>query len=132
EVPLETAFARSCNTSQAVISDRLEPAAMTDTAAQLGLGVGFFAPGLDAWTGSVPITDRGPARVEAAIGQGEVLASPFGMAVMTASLANGGQMILPHVIDGMPAVANDSPEPLEPTVVDTLRRFMEQTVRSGT
>lgn len=132
EVPLETAFARSCNTSQAVISDRLEPAAMTDTAARLGLGVEFSAPGLDAWTGSVPVTERGPARVEASIGQGEVLASPFGMAVMTASLANGGRMILPHVIDGMPADASDSPAPLEPTVVDTLRRFMEQTVRSGT
>ena len=131
-VPLETAFARSCNTSQAVISDRLAPTAMKDTAAKLGLGVGFFAPGLDAYTGSVPVTEPGPARVEAAIGQGEVLASPFGMAVMTASLAGGGRMILPHVIDGMPAEANDSPEPLEPGVVDTLRRYMEQTVRSGT
>ena len=131
-VPLETAFARSCNTSQAVISDRLAPEAMKDTAARLGLGVGFFAPGLDVYTGSVPVTEQGPGRVEAAIGQGEVLASPFGMAVMTASLAGGGRMILPHVIDGMPAVANDSPEPLEPGVVDTLRRYMEQTVRSGT
>lgn len=133
-VPLETAFARSCNTSQAVISDRLEPEAMRDTAAQLGLGVGFFAPGLDphVFTGSVPVTERGPGRVEAAIGQGEVLASPFGMAVMTASLANGGQMILPHLIDGMPGQANQSPEPLQPGVVETLRRYMEQTVRSGT
>ncbi|AWH96745.1 penicillin-binding transpeptidase domain-containing protein [Dietzia psychralcaliphila] len=133
-VPLETAFARSCNTSQAVISDRLTPEAMKDTAAKLGLGVGFFAPGLglDAFTGSVPVTEQGPARVEAAIGQGEVLASPFGMAVMTASLANGGRMILPHVVDGMPADANDAPEPLDPGVVDTLRRYMEQTVRSGT
>ena len=134
DVPLETAFARSCNTSQAVISDRLEPSAMADTAAQLGLGVGFFAPGLapDTFTGSVPVTEPGPGRVEAAIGQGEVLASPFGMAVMQASLANNGQMILPHVIDGMPAEANQSPEPLPPNVVDTLRRFMEQTVQSGT
>ncbi|MCT1514470.1 penicillin-binding transpeptidase domain-containing protein [Dietzia cercidiphylli] len=133
-VPLETAFARSCNTSQAVISDRLTPEAMKDTAAKLGLGVGFFAPGLgaDTFTGSVPVTEQGPARVEAAIGQGEVLASPFGMAVMTASLANGGRMILPHVVDGMTGDANDAPEPLDPGVVDTLRRYMEQTVRSGT
>ena len=84
------------------------------------------------FTGSVPVTEQGPARVEAAIGQGEVLASPFGMAVMTASLANNGQMILPQIISGMPAVANDSPEPLPQNVVDTLRRYMEQTVQSGT
>ena len=63
------------------------PAAMKDTAAKLGLGVGFFTPGLNTYTGEVPVTERGPGRVEAAIGQGEVLASPFGMAVMTASLA---------------------------------------------
>lgn len=132
EVPLETAFARSCNTSQAVISDRLEPESMKNTAAQLGLGVGYFVPGLSTYTGSVPVTERGPGRVEAAIGQGEVLASPFGMAVMTASLANNGQMILPQLISGMPAVANDSPEPLPQNVVDTLRRYMEQTVQSGT
>ena len=134
DVPLETAFARSCNTSQAVISDRLAPEAMRDTARQLGLGVGFFAPGLgpDLFTGSVPVTERGPGRVEAAIGQGEVLASPFGMAVMQASLANNGQMITPHLLRGMPGTANDSPEPLPPEVVDTLRRYMVQTVQSGT
>ncbi|MDX2356419.1 penicillin-binding transpeptidase domain-containing protein [Dietzia sp. PP-33] len=131
-VPLETAFARSCNTSQAVISDRLAPEAMRDTAARLGLGVDFSTPGLTTITGQVPVTEQGPARVEAAIGQGEVLASPFGMAVMTASLANGGRMIVPQVIDGMPAVPNQTPEPLPQSVVDTLRRYMEQTVRSGT
>lgn len=133
-VPLETAFARSCNTSQAVISDRLAPEAMRDTAAKLGLGVGFSGPGLSpSWfTGSVPVTEQGPARVEASIGQGEVLASPFGMAVMTASLANGGRMILPQVIAGQPAAANQSPEPLPPGVVDTLRRYLVQTVQTGT
>lgn len=131
-VPLETAFARSCNTSQAVISDRLTPEAMRDTAASLGLGVDFTTPGLTTITGQVPVTERGPARVEAAIGQGEVLASPFGMAVLEASLANGGRMILPSVIAGMPAVADQSPPPLDRGVVDPLRRYMEQTVRSGT
>ena len=131
-VPLETAFARSCNTSQAAISDRLEPEAMKETAAKLGLGVDFVTPGLTTYTGAVPVTEQGPGRVEAAIGQGEVLASPFGMAVMQASLENDGRMILPQIIDGEPATANQSPEPLAPEVVDTLRRYMEQTVQSGT
>src|SRR5699024_9811583 len=53
-VPLETAFARSCNTSQAAISDRLEPEAMKETAAKLGLGVDFVTPGLTTYTGAVP------------------------------------------------------------------------------
>ena len=80
----------------------------------------------------MPVTEQGPGRVEAAIGQGDVLASPFGMAVMQASLANNGQMITPHLLHGMPGAANDSPEPLSPEVVDTLRRYMVETVQSGT
>ncbi len=131
-VPLETAFARSCNTSQAVISDELEPSAMKDTAAALGLGVDFTTPGLTTITGRVPVTERGPGRVEAAIGQGEVLASPFGMALMEASLVNGGAIVLPSVIVDRPAVADQSPEPLAPDVVETMQRFMRQTVTSGT
>src|SRR5699024_74801 len=55
-----------------------------------------------------------------------------GMAVMQASRENDGRMILPQIIDGEPATANQSPEPLAPEVVDTLRRYMEQSVQSGT
>ena len=131
-VPMSTAFARSCNTTQALISDALPPAAMKDTAASLGLGVDYTTPGLTTITGKVPETPPGPERVEAAIGQGDVLASPFGMAVMEASLAANGHMILPSVLSGRAATANTQPAPLPQPTVDTLRRFMVQTVQSGT
>jgi hypothetical protein len=134
-VPMHTAFAESCNTTQALISRGLEPSDMKDTAAQLGLGVDFDAPGMTSMTGSVPVTDPGAARVESAIGQGEVLASPFGLALMEASVAAGGRMVTPSVVQGEETTSDrpdGAPAPLDPAVVDALRAMMRETVTSGT
>ncbi|HIW92504.1 MAG TPA: penicillin-binding protein [Candidatus Corynebacterium avicola] len=130
-VPMHTAFAESCNTTQALISRDLEPADLKNTAAQLGLGVDFEAPGMTSVTGSVPETDQGAARVESAIGQGEVLASPFGLALMEASVANGGQMVTPTLVQGEKTEADQSPDPMDPQVVESLRSMMRETVESG-
>lgn len=132
EVPLGTAFARSCNTSQAIISEELSPEAMKDTAASLGLGVPMEVPGLEVFTGDVPVTEPGPARVEAAIGQGTVTASPFALAELEASLSNGGQMVLPSFFRGEPATTDARVEPLAPEVVDQIKQFQRQVVTSGT
>lgn len=132
EVPLHTAFARSCNTTQALLSSGLEPNALADTAHALGLGVDFDTPGLTTATGSVPATDPGPARVEASIGQGDVVASPFGMAVAAASLANNGTMIIPSLFVGMPATSNISPGGLPDGTASAVRDMMRETVESGT
>ncbi|WP_291480323.1 penicillin-binding transpeptidase domain-containing protein [Corynebacterium sp.] len=134
-VPMHTAFAESCNTTQALISRDLAPSELKDTAAQLGLGVDFDAPGMTSMTGSVPVTEPGAARVESAIGQGEVLASPFGLALMEASVAAGGKMVSPSVIQGEETtsdVGDEAPEPVDPGVVASLRSMMRETVTSGT
>jgi len=130
-VPLHTAFAQSCNTTQGSLAVQLAPEAMRDTAARLGFGVDFETPGLTTVTGQVPVTEGGAARVEAAIGQGTVTASPFGIALMEASLANGGRMTSPTLIEGEHTVADQSPEPLSAATVDALRSIMRETVRSG-
>ncbi|MBD8505359.1 penicillin-binding protein [Hoyosella sp. G463] len=132
EVPLRTAFARSCNTTQAMLAVALAPDALTSTARSLGLGVDLGIPGLTTITGSVPVTEGGPARVEAAIGQGEVLASPFGMALAVASLSNDGQMVVPSLIDGETTTSDSTPTRLEPGVAEAIRDMMRETVRSGT
>ncbi|WP_235681229.1 penicillin-binding transpeptidase domain-containing protein [Tomitella gaofuii] len=131
-VPLHTAFAQSCNTTQAIMSADLAPSAMRDAAASLGFGVDFVTPALTTVTGTVPVTEPGPARVEAAIGQGTVTASPFGITEMVASLANGGRMVLPMLVEGEPATADQQPPPLEPATVDAVRAMMREAVRSGT
>lgn len=130
-VPLHSAFAHSCNTTQAALAVQLAPHAMRDTAARLGLGVDFRSPALTTYTGQVPVTDGGAARVEAAIGQGTVTASPFGLAVMEASLADGGRMVHPSLIQGEETTADHDPEPLPEEIVAALRAMMRETVRSG-
>lgn len=132
EVSITEAFAQSCNTTQGFISQDLEPADMKNMATRLGLGVDFEAPGMTSVTGSVPETEPGAARVESAIGQGEVLASPFGLAVMEASLGNNGQMISPSVIQGEETTADQQPEPVDQTVVQAIRNMMNEAVNSGT
>lgn len=132
EVSMTQAFAQSCNTTQGFISQELEPADMKNAGLSLGLGVDFSTPGMTSVTGSVPETEPGAARVEAAIGQGEVLASPFGLATMEASLGNNGEMVLPTLIQGEETEADQQPEPLDPQVVDDLRAMMTETVSSGT
>jgi hypothetical protein len=130
-VPLTTAFARSCNTTMATLSNRLGPDALPATATQLGLGVDFVVPGITTVTGAVPRAGSPALRVENGIGQGEVTASPFGMAVAEASLGHGS-MVLPTLISGRTTTANTAPEPLDPAVVNALRAMMRQTVATGT
>lgn len=130
-VPLHIAFAQSCNTTQGALAVQLGPEAMRDTAARLGFGVDFQTPALTTVTGQVPVTAGGAARVEAAIGQGTVTASPFGIAVMEASLANGGHMVLPTLLRDEVTRADQSPAPLSAETVAALRAMMRETVRDG-
>ncbi|OZG28040.1 penicillin-binding protein [Williamsia sp. 1138] len=131
KVPLSTAFARSCNTTMAALSNRLGPDALPAVAQQLGIGVDFVVPGIVTVTGTVPRADSPALRVENGIGQGSVTASPFGMAVAEASLGHGS-MVLPSLIVGEQTTADTTPEPLDPKVTSQLRAMMRQTVTSGT
>ena len=132
QVSMGTAFARSCNTTQAMLSSGLTDTALRDTAAQLGLGTEMTIPGLDAYTGEVPVVEQGPARVEASIGQGTVTASPFGLALMSASVAANGNLVLPMFFQGEPATVPNPPAPLDPGVASTIQDYMRQVVTSGT
>lgn len=132
QVPLHTAFAQSCNTTQGMLAVQLGPHSLTDAAQSLGLGVDFDIRGLTTVTGNVPVTEGGPARVEAAIGQGQVLASPFGMALAVASLANNGEMVLPVLVEDNGTTADANPDALPSDLVAAVREMMRETVTSGT
>lgn len=130
-VPMSEAFARSCNTTMAALADRLPPNALTDTALQFGIGVDFVIPGLTTVTGSVPNADTPAQRVENGIGQGTVTASPFGLAVAEASLANGTR-VTPTLVIGQETTADSAPATLNPAVTEALRGMMRRTVTDGT
>lgn len=131
EVPLHTAFARSCNTTMGLLGVDLPADGLTGAAAQLGLGVDYLTPGLTTVTGAVPPADTPAARVEAAIGQGTVTASPFGMALVAASIAHGSAPV-PAVVAGRPGTADRRPEALPAAVAEQLRAMMRETVTAGT
>ncbi|WP_370012772.1 penicillin-binding transpeptidase domain-containing protein [Nocardia cyriacigeorgica] len=131
EVPLHTAFARSCNTTMARLAVNLPPNALTDTVAQLGLGIDYVTPGLTTVTGSVPPADTPAERVESSIGQGTVTASPFGMALVAASLAHGSPPA-PMIVADAPGVADRTPPPLPAGVAEQVRTMMRETITAGT
>ncbi|MGE2689702.1 penicillin-binding transpeptidase domain-containing protein [Mycolicibacterium pulveris] len=131
QVPLHTAFARSCNTTMGRLAVNLPPDALTRAAEQLGLGIDFTAPGMTTVTGSVPVADTAALRVEEGIGQGKVTASPFGMALVAASIARGS-VPAPAIVEGRPATPDRTPEPVSPSVVEQVKAMMRETVTDGT
>lgn len=130
-VPLRTAFAKSCNTTFAQLGSDLPPDALTNSAKQLGVGVDFDMPGAATITGKVPSSNDPVQRASEAFGQGPVLASPFGMAMATASVARGS-MPTPSLIKGSPAKADAAPQPISQQTLDQLRPMMREVVLSGT
>ena len=130
-VPLTTAFARSCNTTMAVLADELPADALPTTARMFGIGVDYTIPGLTTITGSVPNADTPAQKVENGIGQGTVTVSPFGLAVAEASLGHGST-ITPTLVVDEKTTADTPSEPIPPAVVDSLRAMMLQTVADGT
>jgi hypothetical protein len=130
-VPLHTAFARSCNTTMGRLAVNLPPDGLTKAAAQLGLGIDYTAPGMTTVTGKVPVADTAALRVEEGIGQGQVTASPFGMALVAAALARGS-VPAPAIVAGQAGTPDHNPDPLPPAVDDQVKAMMRETVTSGT
>ncbi|QIS07548.1 penicillin-binding protein [Nocardia brasiliensis] len=130
-VPLRTAFAQSCNTTMGQLAVELPATALTDAAAQLGLGIDYLTPGLTTVTGTVPPADTSALRVEGGIGQGTVTASPFGMAMVAASLARGSAPN-PTLVAGAPGKPGRTPPPPPTTVADQVKSMMRETITNGT
>lgn len=131
QVPLHTAFARSCNTTMGRLAVNLPPDGLTKAAAQLGLGIDYTAAGMTTVTGKVPVADTSALRVEEGIGQGQVTASPFGMALVAATLAHGS-VPAPTIVAGQPGKPDHAPDALPASVVDQVKSMMRETITSGT
>ena len=131
QVPLHTAFARSCNTTMGRLAVNLAPDGLTKAATQLGLGIDYTAPGMTTVTGKVPVADTAALRVEEGIGQGQVTASPFGMALVAAALARGS-VPTPTIVAGRPGTPDRTPDPLPAGIADRVKSMMRETITDGT
>jgi cell division protein FtsI/penicillin-binding protein 2 len=130
-IPLHSAFAFSCNTTFAQLAVDMPADLLTSTAKKLGLGVDFELPAVTTVTGSVPPASDVVERAEDAFGQGKVVASPFGMALVTATVAKG-TMPTPGLLKGHETKADAKPDTVPATVLDPVRQMMREVVTSGT
>ncbi|MGY0500657.1 penicillin-binding transpeptidase domain-containing protein [Nocardia sp. FBN12] len=131
DVPMATAYERSCNTTFARLASKLEPDALTEAAARLGVGQDYNVEGLPTMSGSVPKAEGLVQRAEDGIGQGRVVVSPFGMAVMAATVAHGSAPV-PYLIAGRPTEVTGERPAIAPEVVEGLRSMMRMVVTGGT
>jgi hypothetical protein len=131
QVPLHTAFARSCNTTMGRLAVNLPPDGLPKAATQLGLGIDYTAPGMTTVTGKVPVADTAALRVEEGIGQGQVTASPFGMALVAAALSRGS-VPTPAIVAGQPGTPDRTPDPLPAGIADQVKSMMRETITNGT
>jgi cell division protein FtsI/penicillin-binding protein 2 len=129
-VPLRTAFARSCNTTFAQIGAQLAPGALPAAGLTLGLGADYAVPALTTITGSVPVAAEEVQRAENGFGQGQVLASPFGMALVAATVARGAPVV-PQLIAGEPTQVPVPATVPDPAVLDVVRPMMRAVVTEG-
>lgn len=130
-VPLWRAFANSCNTSFAELASRMGASDLAHAAAAMGLGAQYDIAGIDSASGSVPIEPDLVLRSEDGFGQGTVLATPLGMALVAATAATGTPPV-PILINGR-ATKVVGPRPqLKPEVYAQLRPMMRAVVTEGT
>jgi membrane peptidoglycan carboxypeptidase len=130
-IPLHSAFAFSCNTTFAQLAAGMAPDALTKAADGFGLGVDFEIPAITTITGSVPPASDVVERAEDGFGQGKVLASPFGMAVVAATAA-AGKMPVPTLLKGRETKVDHTPAPPTPAVLEPVRAMMREVVDTGT
>lgn len=72
--------------------------------------------------------------VSMAIGQGVVQVTPLEMAVMTATIANGGNRVIPHLMMDQTASPEMQPVPtgIDPAAIAVIRQGLIATVQQGT
>jgi beta-lactamase class D len=130
-IPMRTAFAHSCNTTFAQLASQLPADGLQKAADQLGLNADFTIPGLTTEAGKVEAA-AGPAeQVEDGIGQGVVQASPFGMALVAATVAHG-KAVTPQLWKDQPTEVGTGYHAPSASVIASLRKMMREVVTGGT
>jgi len=97
DTTLQIAFRRSCNTVFARLAIELGDQGLADQAEAFGFN---RAPPLELPTAAsaIPREQDIPATAQSALGQRDVQASVLQMAMVAATVANGGQLLRPHLV----------------------------------
>ncbi|GAA2984519.1 penicillin-binding transpeptidase domain-containing protein [Actinokineospora diospyrosa] len=130
DVPLHTAFAKSCNTTFASLAAELPLDALSKSAAQFGLAADFEVPGLTTETGRVDAASGIAQQAENSIGQGTVQASPFGLALMAATVSKGSA-VTPELFTTVKTTVKTGYKGPSAAVIGDLRAMMREVVTAG-
>ena len=130
-VSVTRAFAKSCNTTFAHLATEMPADALTNAGYQYGIGRDFVVPGITTLTGKVPAADSAVQKAENGFGQGVVLVTPFGQALMDATAANGA-MPLPTLIRGAATTVDQPVVARSAQTTSSIRTLMRSVVTAGT
>jgi len=126
-IPLQQAFAVSCNTSFVNLAESLPPGTLTAAAKLLGCDTGHTPLPVPSFGCSYPAGATGTAYAASSIGQGTVETSPLAIASIAAAAASG-TWHQTHVTPGASPVSH----PLPASVATGLQKAMRAVVTSGT
>ncbi len=144
EVTLTTAFARSCNTVFGALGLELGAEPLVAQAEAFGFNtepVTDFPAASSTIPSAETFTDALAAVAQTAIGERDVRATPLQMAMIAATVANGGEVLEPYVVAEVFTADADIEARTEPTVLGraispatagALAEMMERVVTGGT
>ncbi len=141
-VDFEKAFAKSCNSAFATIASSLDWDQFDALTQQLMFGQTLPFE-LTTSVSSMVQSENSDleAKLQAGIGQGSTLMTPFHLNLITCAIANGGVLQYPYVlksvetVDGQTTQAFTSPGSatlMDETIAETLTEMMTQVVEQGT
>ncbi|MDO4452867.1 MAG: penicillin-binding transpeptidase domain-containing protein [Eubacteriales bacterium] len=140
---LKSSFAHSCNSSYCNIGLELDNQEFIDLCNDFGfnnsLPLNYMEYSKSQF--NLKADSSYGEQMTTAIGQGDTLVSPLHMAMITQSIANGGVMMTPYLIDHIQTSKGDLVKETTPTAYKTvmsaqeagvLTEYMRETVLSGT
>nr|WP_245819691.1 penicillin-binding protein [Rhodococcus yunnanensis] len=102
----------------------------SDNATQLGLGVNYAMPGLDAYTGQIPSGNNSIDRIRTVGNETtDSAVTPFGLAQIGASIARGAAP-LPFIVAGQTAVADKTSDSIAPDALARLREMLQNSAHA--
>jgi beta-lactamase class D len=131
DTQLHQAFAQSCNTTFAQLAANLGTNDLPTAARQLGLGVDFDIAGMTTNTGRIDAASDEVDRAVDGFGQGTDLVSPFGMAVVAATVHNG-HATTPVLLRGQQTTATGQVAAPSAGVLNQVRTMMREVCTVGT
>lgn len=143
QITLTRALEVSCNTAFGSLGMELSDEEMQEQAEGFGFGQDYLDDIGPLAESQYPANDGKAEQARAAIGQQSVIATPLQMAMVSAGIANGGEVMKPYLVDRVTSSSLDVIDQGNPTPIDNqpavsqdtaeiLTQMMVSTVDNGT